>query len=285
MATSTDSDFSPDAFFKYASAASKVSMDRLVCLIEKREIYFSRPDKFNDPFEFKPQFQFGEDEDSIRKYLMRLYKEQAHSVSPANRFSHARSGAAWLSKNSEQVEADFHSGLLNVGVFCVAEQPDNLLMWSHYGDQHKGICLEFDGQRWPCSIANRVRYSEQYPVINPTSPTRVADMRDMLFRKGIVWSYEMEWRAVCQPLVDEERESFAANPSLDAESVAMLNRQRGTGIYHYDDGALKSITLGAKINQEVEDNIRKSVSRSRIPIKLKRAKLKNAEYGLNIEPA
>ena len=143
-------------------------------------------------FQFKPQFQFGEDEAAIRKYLMRLYKNHAPSISPANRLSHVRVGAATLRKNIQNLESEFHAVISKAGVFCVAERPDNLLMWSHYGDQHKGICLEFDGQRWPCSIANRVSYSEQYPVINPTSPTRVADMRDMLFRKGIVWSYEME---------------------------------------------------------------------------------------------
>jgi hypothetical protein len=30
------------------------------------------------------------------------------------------------------------------GVLCFSRSWDNILMWSHYGDRHKGICLGFD---------------------------------------------------------------------------------------------------------------------------------------------
>ncbi|TOQ62498.1 hypothetical protein CGG93_22215, partial [Vibrio parahaemolyticus] len=28
--------------------------------------------------------------------------------------------------------------------FCLADKPDNNLMWSHYANSHKGFCLEWD---------------------------------------------------------------------------------------------------------------------------------------------
>jgi hypothetical protein len=27
-----------------------------------------------------------------------------------------------------------------VGVMCISEVPDDILMWSHYADCHKGVC-------------------------------------------------------------------------------------------------------------------------------------------------
>jgi hypothetical protein len=33
----------------------------------------------------------------------------------------------------------------SVGIYCVSTNYDDVLMWSHYADSHKGICLEFDG--------------------------------------------------------------------------------------------------------------------------------------------
>jgi hypothetical protein len=29
-------------------------------------------------------------------------------------------------------------------ILCLAERPDNLLMWSHYAQQHAGVVLEFE---------------------------------------------------------------------------------------------------------------------------------------------
>lgn len=28
--------------------------------------------------------------------------------------------------------------------YCMAKKPDNILMWSHYADSHKGVCFRFD---------------------------------------------------------------------------------------------------------------------------------------------
>src|SRR5437879_3144630 len=32
----------------------------------------------------------------------------------------------------------------NNGVLCLSRSWNHILMWSHYGDKHKGICLGFD---------------------------------------------------------------------------------------------------------------------------------------------
>jgi Protein of unknown function (DUF2971) len=29
-------------------------------------------------------------------------------------------------------------------IYCLTPDPTSILMWSHYADHHRGICLEFD---------------------------------------------------------------------------------------------------------------------------------------------
>jgi hypothetical protein len=34
------------------------------------------------------------------------------------------------------------------GVACFSALPDDLLMWAHYADKHRGVCLKFVGNRF-----------------------------------------------------------------------------------------------------------------------------------------
>jgi hypothetical protein len=40
-------------------------------------------------------------------------------------------------------------------VLCYSRSWNNVLMWSHYGDRHKGICLGFDV---PDAVTREVKY-------------------------------------------------------------------------------------------------------------------------------
>lgn len=84
-----------------------------------------------------------------------------------------------------------------MGVFSLSEKPDQILMWSHYGDHHKGFCIEFERANHPHNYLNHVmcrpvRYSSKYPNLN-----RMIDHFDTnLFTKAKDWEYEAEWRLV-----------------------------------------------------------------------------------------
>jgi hypothetical protein len=51
------------------------------------------------------------------------------------------------------------------GVACFSERNDNLLMWSHYGGQYKGLCLEFRTEHEPFNKLFPVKYVERMPQI------------------------------------------------------------------------------------------------------------------------
>ena len=68
-------------------------------------------------------------------------------------------------------------------------------MWSHYGDNHRGICLEFDTSVRLFGSARKVQYCRDYPaltvhVLDPESVFKT------ILTKSDVWSYEDEFRIV-----------------------------------------------------------------------------------------
>ena len=84
-----------------------------------------------------------------------------------------------------------------VGVYCVAERCDDVLMWAHYADSHKGICLEFDGYSSLMAEAQQVNYVKIRPSINPyLSDDHVVMMEKALLTKAEQWKYEAEWRLI-----------------------------------------------------------------------------------------
>ena len=95
-------------------------------------------------------------------------------------------------------------------VGSLAESPCNRLMWSHYADNHRGLCIEYDFSAFdPFSagvIFAPVIYSpkrQQVPekLLNDVATDQL-DRQDYrfltstLFTKDSVWQYESEWRIV-----------------------------------------------------------------------------------------
>jgi hypothetical protein len=86
--------------------------------------------------------------------------------------------------------------IANHGVFCAAERPDNILMWSHYAESFTGVCLEIDTGEF--EYLQEVSYCRERPVINllPSGDSGEVQVDKALFSKFIVWGYEEEWRAM-----------------------------------------------------------------------------------------
>ncbi|BCG88042.1 hypothetical protein MesoLj113c_41520 [Mesorhizobium sp. 113-3-9] len=79
----------------------------------------------------------------------------------------------------------------NFGMLCFSPSWRNAVMWSHYADRHRGICLGFDVSD---EIAEKVTYSVERPPISLDREPTESDLKPMLFLKGPDWSYEAEYR-------------------------------------------------------------------------------------------
>jgi hypothetical protein len=71
-------------------------------------------------------------------------------------------------------------------------------MWSHYGGDHTGICLEFHVGNILFLTAHGVKYLEQYPrfVLTEMNPS---DVLDFILTKAKCWEYEQEYRLIGSP--------------------------------------------------------------------------------------
>lgn len=89
---------------------------------------------------------------------------------------------------------------------CLTTEYKNRLMWSHYGNSHQGICIEYDFANVDFleaqTIPLPVYYSNTRPYFALTSAVPSTSINEhldnvalqSLFCKDQIWSYENEWR-------------------------------------------------------------------------------------------
>jgi hypothetical protein len=201
-------------------------------------LYFSDPAAFNDPLDCQPTVDADSDIETLRHLLFELVKTrvEAESVAAQNKVNltskkaaaHARrlgeiaartelADIAYNATNPEygvsEDEAEcwlLTSGIQHEllkqydrGVCCFSAAVDNPLLWSHYGDQHRGLCIGYGLKRIPMPQLRKVVYGGNRTV--PTSLIAKALLekdsesqelldRDVLLRKAASWRYEREWR-------------------------------------------------------------------------------------------
>lgn len=90
------------------------------------------------------------------------------------------------------------------GILCLSENNDNILMWSHYADSHKGICIGFtpaspeSAEFW--EEAYCVKYEDEVPFPNIYTVANRFDLVEAsLLTKSRLWAYEHEWRILSDP--------------------------------------------------------------------------------------
>jgi len=77
----------------------------------------------------------------------------------------------------------------NRGVLCFSAGWDDPVVWAHYSDKHRGICLGFEV---PDAYCDRVKYVSKRLPFPKTATDEVADA--WLFTKYRNWQYEQEIR-------------------------------------------------------------------------------------------
>lgn len=130
--------------------------------------------------------------------------------------------------------------LKGIGVFSVTEVNDNLLMWSHYANQHKGVALKFYFNQQFNFLANpeiskssitgcpnifkRVQYRKRpkfradlFDAEYHYSPTLIDEIAQaVLLQKSEDWIYEQERRLIL-PLVYADRVIINSDTSTDSQ--------------------------------------------------------------------
>jgi hypothetical protein len=122
------------------------------------------------------------------------------------------------------------------GIFSLSNDPQHELMWAHYGGSHYGMAIEYNLKLLTRFVPTQachhfpVTYSGSPPLvgINNLSQDNGGAIRSRLGYKSPAWGYESEYR------------------------VAIDNMNGGVS---HDYRAVKSITFGARTNDEVVNKI------------------------------
>lgn len=91
------------------------------------------------------------------------------------------------------------------GLLCFSKDWNNPVQWSHYANNHKGVCLGFD---FPKKYLTKVDYVEKRLSHNGIIDEVL--MIKFLTTKFIHWSYEQEYRSFLD-LEEEENGLYYAN--------------------------------------------------------------------------
>lgn len=87
-------------------------------------------------------------------------------------------------------------GIERVKLICLTEVSKNILMWSHYGDQHRGMCLGVEIG----VIVLKVKYTNDFPTIKfgekYIQGVKELELHNTLTTKDTDWSYEKERRMI-----------------------------------------------------------------------------------------
>jgi len=277
--------------FKYFSS------DRLQ-ILENRLIRFSPPSAFNDPFEFLPSIKSIATPNELLEFVKEdakkrgpeLFEQSGLSALGVSEESFNNYLTSFLS-NAEDFalqmmkaaiprtqQTIFDSLNNNVGVLCLSEKNDDLLMWAHYADCHKGFVVEFDADS---SFFNRklsdkdsfrhlrkVRYNHRRPAVTLTD----TNDEEIFLTKSSHWEYEAEWRIML--------------PLADADSTVTV-RGEVVSLFEVPLAAIKSVIFGAKFPESLSNDTMESLSflEGYESLEFYKARIHLTDYSVVIEPA
>lgn len=224
----------PKLLYKYR-AFSALTVDLLV----SDKVFFADPQTFNDPLDSKPIITADLTLDQLKltvRTLMerRLVAEMTtaarsikyrgpKTIDHIDRLSRQEvegmmADIAYHATNPDY-EGEFsenHRWLLghqlqtelmkqyDRGILSFAERNSCPLMWSHYGDQHNGLCIGYRVPMPPPDDLHKVKYggsrlveaSRVAGMLNDDVHARAEVDAAVFLRKAGDWRYEKEWRLI-----------------------------------------------------------------------------------------
>lgn len=191
----------------------------LINTLEGRYLWFDSFDNYNDPYEGKCNVQTNYTNDEIIEWIRKI-----GGVMPSNKTAFS----LFLHDFPVILRDKINNAAKETKICCFSKKNDDLLMWAHYADSHRGICVAFDTIKLAESLSLLllpVKYEKKYPTVDYLNNPQDT-INQMVLSKADVWRYEKEYRFVA-PYCSKNKISF-------------------------DLRALKSVVIGCKCDRESE---------------------------------
>lgn len=223
-----------------------VNKDTLQSLADNR-FWFSSPLNFNDPFDcrFDAVFQGTDDE---RRHWCKRTAASRGDASLADELMRGFTAPDGEYNEFYDARRFAEERIGPLGILCLSERRDHLLMWAFYAKDHSGVCLEFE--TLPREGLFPVTYSSTFPLLNALQAADPDVMRDQglacVTTKSPDWAVECEWRLI----------------------------KNSSGLHHVPEACLAGVILGSRISEEDERAVRTALAKRTIRPKVYRAREK-----------
>jgi hypothetical protein len=245
----------------------------LTDILTNRRVHCSDLKALNDPWDCRPWF---DDSALNNSELIEGLIQWLFSFTPTAPVSEAeiRSTQNVLRTNKEyrhgileRFSEDFLKMIPNRWrIYCLTPVSDSTLMWSHYADNHQGVCLEFSVDDPLFGFAQEVTYLSSYPRWAPHS-LMYSDQPSVLLTKSDDWQYEREYRII--GLVEG-----VVRPTVQKHPLILSGE-----FLRFGKGALQAIITGCEANREEIQAAAQAIDPS---VKVKRAVRARSKYRIEI---
>lgn len=233
--------------------------ERTEDIIRNNRIWFSKPADLNDPFDCQLFVEFNASEEQLYAYTRETLGNDVPDslvdlLMQQSRDNYSDLMSSMLSKSKIMIEHE-------TSILCLSVKPNDILMFAHYADCHRGLCLEFT-LNWEDEIGKvfSVRYGETYPKLDYFAMRQSGSelVEKLLLSKFSDWSYEQEFR--------------------------VLRFKQAPGLVPFRDDALTGIIFGCLVSEKDKAKVKQwNLDRS-APCTLYQALVSKTEYRLEIIP-
>lgn len=201
-----------DKLYKFISFGTDKELDqKKMETLKNKQLFASSPLFFNDPYDCELGFNFMDNFDEFLEMVVKVYQLNRADKRNLKKGNEKKE----LIKLQKELQGDWEDFRKEIAVCCFTETFDNLPMWSHYANDYKGICLEYDINELHSYMVSAINYTdnlvnamenltpEEFEKDLPLSML-VAAVKSV-YSKQSQWSYEREWRIVLSADSEEER--------------------------------------------------------------------------------
>ena len=275
------------SIYKYAS------IDTAIKILDSERVLLNNPDNFNDPFdaminiddkEINKSFDLFKNY-SLQQEIKKLNIIIKNKINKQEKFKYIEG----INELCESIKSSyFHDQLANINesfslnvkdtkayirkctfITCFSYRNNSILMWSHYGDFHRGVCIEIENKS---IILRDVTYTDKRPFfdiyqdINEILSKKVNEEKNVYgsekTKKNIIslfctkskdWSYENEVRFII--LIDKNQKN-----NTNLTGITLENEK------YYLNIQVKKVFIGIKAKGEKLEQLIKRASEKNIPI-------------------
>lgn len=207
----------PKSLFKY-----RVLNENTLNSLKYNGVWISKAESQNDPYECSLSFSDKEmalaiytrkdfKEQFLKNYRAEITEEEIDNIikndNPEQKFRETcqlknidRDYSDLSIFREESAHNLIRKVKSKIRISSFSERNDSILMWSHYSENHRGICIEYDlhNDFEIAKVLEPVYYSEKIVSLSKAfgNQNSLNIIREAVITKALDWQYEKEWRIV-----------------------------------------------------------------------------------------